>query len=85
MNDGHPEIALDYCEVPAVPGCIASLPSPPPNTPPGALNDGGNGQAYAAVGGACNADRVHLNDLGAYVQNTTHWTDWLRTVVGFRF
>jgi outer membrane receptor protein involved in Fe transport len=81
----HGYITLDYCEVPAVPGGIASLPPPPANTPAGALSDGGNGQAYAAVGGACNADRVQLNDLGAYVQNTTHWTDWLRTVIGFRF
>jgi outer membrane receptor protein involved in Fe transport len=79
-------IALDYCEVPAVPSGVlpAGLLPPPANTPVGALNDGGNGQAYAAVGGACNADRVQLNDLGAYVQNTIHWTDWLRTVIGFR-
>ena len=79
-------IALDYCEVPAVPGNVLpnGLLPPPAGTPAGALNDGGNGQAYAAVGGACNADRVQLNDLGAYIQNTTHWTSWLRTVIGFR-
>jgi len=78
-------IALDYCEVPPVAG--GALPSgllpPPADTPAGALNDG-NGQAYAAVSGACNADRVRLNDVGAYVQNTIHWTSWLRTVIGFR-
>ncbi len=39
---------------------------------------------YAAVDGACSADRVGLNDLGVYVQNTTHWTSWLRTVLGLR-
>jgi hypothetical protein len=39
---------------------------------------------YVAVGGACSADRVRLNDLGVYVQSTTHWTPWLRTVVGLR-
>jgi hypothetical protein len=39
---------------------------------------------YAAVGGACSADRVKLNDLGLYAQNTTHWTSWLRTVLGLR-
>ncbi|WP_019832418.1 TonB-dependent receptor [Sphingomonas sp. PR090111-T3T-6A] len=39
---------------------------------------------YAAVGGYCNADRVHLLDLAPYVQNTLHWTPWLRTIVGFR-
>jgi outer membrane receptor protein involved in Fe transport len=36
------------------------------------------------VGGACNADRVKLLDLGPYIENTTHWTPWLRTILGFR-
>jgi len=36
------------------------------------------------AGGICNADQVHLLDLGPYVEDTTHWTDWLRTVVGLR-
>ena len=36
------------------------------------------------AGGICNADQVHLLDLGPYVQDTTHWTEWLRTVVGLR-
>jgi outer membrane cobalamin receptor len=35
-------------------------------------------------GGICNADEVHLLDLGPYLQDTTHWMSWLRTVVGFR-
>ncbi|HUO12486.1 MAG TPA: TonB-dependent receptor, partial [Caulobacteraceae bacterium] len=82
----HGSIDLDYCEVPSLPGggLPAGLLPPPPNTPAGALNDGGNGVAYAAVGGACNADRVHLSDLGAYAQSTIHWTKWLRTVIGLR-
>jgi len=46
--------------------------------------DGVSATPYAAVGYACTADRVRLNDLGAYVQNTTYWTGWLRTVLGFR-
>jgi outer membrane receptor protein involved in Fe transport len=29
-------------------------------------------------------DRVHLRDVAAYVQMTTHWQAWLRTVVGLR-
>ena len=37
-----------------------------------------------AVNGACNADRVHLLDLGPYIENTTHWTSWLRTIIGAR-
>ena len=40
---------------------------------------------YSAVGGACSADQVRMNDLGLYVENTTHWTGWLRTVLGFRW
>jgi outer membrane receptor protein involved in Fe transport len=39
---------------------------------------------YAAVDGACSADRVGLNDLGVYMQNTTRWTSWLRSVLGLR-
>ena len=38
-----------------------------------------------ATNGACAADRVHLLDLGPYVEDTTHWTPWLRTVVGLRW
>jgi outer membrane cobalamin receptor len=37
-----------------------------------------------AEGGICNADRVHLLDLGPYIEVTSVWTDWLRTVVGLR-
>ena len=39
---------------------------------------------FDAVGGYCNADRVHLLDLAPYAQNTLHWTPWLRTVIGAR-
>ena len=39
---------------------------------------------YAAVASYCNADRVHLLDLGPYIQTTLRWTPWLRTVVGLR-
>jgi outer membrane receptor protein involved in Fe transport len=38
----------------------------------------------AAANGVCLADRVHLSDTGGYIENTTHWTPWLRTVVGAR-
>jgi outer membrane cobalamin receptor len=46
--------------------------------------DGAAATPYLAVAGACSADRVALNDLGLYVQNTTRWTRWLRTVLGLR-
>jgi hypothetical protein len=38
----------------------------------------------AAPGGVCNADQVHLLDLGPYLDATTHWLQWLRTVLGVR-
>lgn len=37
-----------------------------------------------AAGTNCQADRAHVLDLGPYVENTTHWTSWLRTVFGLR-
>jgi hypothetical protein len=37
-----------------------------------------------APGGVCSADQVHLLDLGPYLADTTHWLDWLRTVLGVR-
>jgi hypothetical protein len=30
------------------------------------------------------ADRVALFSLAGYIQDTTHWTDWLRTILGVR-
>ena len=32
----------------------------------------------------CEADKVQLLDLAPYVENTTRWTPWLRTILGFR-
>jgi outer membrane receptor protein involved in Fe transport len=46
--------------------------------------DDGSVTAYPAVGGYCNADRVHLLDLAPYAEDTIHWASWLRTVVGVR-
>jgi outer membrane receptor protein involved in Fe transport len=70
---------LDYCMVEGAfpPGII---PPPPPADAPAS----NNATAVPAVGGACNADRVRLNDLGIYLENAIHWTSWLRTVVGLR-
>jgi outer membrane receptor protein involved in Fe transport len=36
------------------------------------------------TGGACLADDVTLLDVGPYVEDTTRWTPWLRTIVGLR-
>jgi outer membrane receptor protein involved in Fe transport len=73
-------VTLDYCEVegPFPPG--VTPPPPPADAPP----SDGNATPVPAVGGACNSDQAHLNDLAGYVENTTHWTNWLRTVVGLR-
>ena len=38
----------------------------------------------AAPGGVCNADQVQLLDVGPYLETTTHWLSWLRTVLGVR-
>ncbi|HEX5264454.1 MAG TPA: TonB-dependent receptor [Phenylobacterium sp.] len=38
-----------------------------------------------ATDGACTADRVKLLDLGPYVEDTTRWTPWLRTILGLRW
>jgi len=46
--------------------------------------DGTSATPYFAVGDACSADRVQLNDLGLYGQTITHWLPWLRTEVGLR-
>jgi outer membrane receptor protein involved in Fe transport len=46
--------------------------------------DNGTVTTYPAVGGNCIGDKVHLLDIGVYVQNTLKWTSWLRTVVGVR-
>ncbi len=71
---------LDYCEL------ADPIPAgfPLPAVPADAPASNGIATPYAAIGGACSADRVLLNDLGAYVQNTTRWNPWLRTVVGLR-
>ena len=74
------DVTLDYCEVegPFPPG--VTPPPPPADAPP----SDGNATPVPAVGGACNSDQAHLNDLAGYVESTTHWTNWLRTVVGLR-
>ena len=38
----------------------------------------------AAIRNTCSADRVHLLDVGPYIENTTRWTPWLRTILGVR-
>ena len=40
--------------------------------------------AYAVGLPACNDDRAHIGNIGLYAENTTHWTTWLRTIVGAR-
>jgi len=34
--------------------------------------------------GVAESDRVNESSIGAYLQATTHWTSWLRSVVGVR-
>jgi hypothetical protein len=70
---------LDYCMVEG-----AFPPGMTPPAPPADAPASDNATAVPAVGGACNADRVRLNDLGVYTETATHWAPWLRTVVGLR-
>jgi len=44
----------------------------------------GNTIEYRAVGTNCTADKVRLLTLSPYVQETVHWTPWLRTIAGMR-
>jgi len=76
----HDRTPLDYCELDA--SSLAGAPELRP-APAGAPAAGG-ATPYLAIGGDCSADDVRLNDLGLYVQTTTHWTPWLRTAIGFR-
>ena len=48
------------------------------------IQDDGSFIQAPAANGVCEADRVHISDTGGYIENTTHWLPWLRTVVGVR-
>ncbi|HUO21682.1 MAG TPA: TonB-dependent receptor [Caulobacteraceae bacterium] len=67
---------LDYCSV------AVADPSEIPNGARANIDD----SAYfiPANQGMCQNDLVHTLDLGGYVENTAHWTPWLRTVIGLR-
>lgn len=60
---------LDYCSV---------------RQPPAADGSYVAATTVPTVGGACQADRAHLLDVGPYAEATLHWTPWLRTVTGVR-
>ena len=67
---------LDYC---------ATEIADPSEAPAGStLNIDGSAYFSPASHGNCQADRLHLNDLGVYAEDTVHWLPWLRTVVGLR-
>ncbi len=46
--------------------------------------DSGPAIQVPAVNFNCEADRAHIVDFGPYIENTTHWTSWLRSIVGLR-
>jgi len=48
------------------------------------LPDGYTAVEYSIGQSACTADRVELGDVGAYIENNTKWTKWLRTDLGVR-
>ena len=45
-------------------------------------NDGAGN--YSVGQTACTANRVTLNDVAPYLENTTRWLPWLRTIIGAR-
>ncbi len=74
---------LDYCSQLT----DSSLGSGPDGAAPTTLAQLHNDPRYTVTPTAiraCNADQVHLTDLGFYVEDTARWTPWLRTVVGVR-
>jgi outer membrane receptor protein involved in Fe transport len=74
---------LDYCSSLGDTSLGGGPDAPAPTTLAQLQNDPRyNYQATALR--ACNADNVHLTDIGLYAEDTTHWTPWLRTVVGVR-
>jgi outer membrane receptor protein involved in Fe transport len=71
---------LNYCSQ-LGDSSLSNLPVP---TTLGQLRGDPRYQVTSAPLGACTADRVSLLDLGPFVETTTRWTHWLRTVVGLR-
>lgn len=71
---------LNYCSQ-LGDSSLSALPAP---ATLGQLRGDPRYQVVAAPLGACTADRVSLLDLGPFVETTTRWTHWLRTVVGLR-
>jgi hypothetical protein len=64
-----------------------SLGAGPDASAPATLAELQNDPRYnyeAAPIGACTADRASMLDLGLYVETTTRWTPWFRTVIGLR-
>ncbi|HMA49253.1 MAG TPA: TonB-dependent receptor plug domain-containing protein [Magnetospirillaceae bacterium] len=45
-------------------------------------NDGGGDYSVGLY--SCSADRVQVNDVSPYIENTTHWLSWLRSTIGVR-
>ena len=75
--------ALDYCSQLGDSSLGAGPDAPAPTTLAQLRDDPRYNYQGTAIN-ACNADQVHLTDLGFYVENTTRWTPWLRTVFGLR-
>jgi len=48
------------------------------------VQDNGPAVQIPNTDGTCNADNVRLLDVGPYVEDTTRWTPWLRTILGLR-
>jgi len=64
--------------------CFQEQSNPAAYVPGSSVYTGGDTIRYAAVNGNCTADKVHLLMLSPYLQETIHWSKWLRTTLGLR-
>jgi TonB dependent receptor/TonB-dependent Receptor Plug Domain len=74
---------LDYCSQ-LTDSSLGAGPDAPAPTTVAQLQSDPRYTYQATALRACNADQVHLTDLGFYMEDTTRWFPWLRTIVGVR-
>lgn len=64
--------------------CFQERGNPEAYVPGSTVYTGGDTIRYGAIDGNCTADKVHLLMVSPYLQETIHWTPWLRTTLGLR-
>jgi hypothetical protein len=64
--------------------CFQEQDDPEAYVPGSSVYTGGDTIHYAAVNGNCTADKIHLLMVSPYVQETLHFSPWLRVTGGLR-